>query len=101
MLGRGIIQSTPHYETERKRVERQERERERERERETVSSRPLIHEPFPLLRSCIIGILTVVPLQKESLLIQASTWVVVKIMVPFWVLIIIRHLIFRVPQKGP
>ena len=77
------------------------RERGRERERETVSSRPLIHEPFPLLRSCIIGILTVVPLQKESLLIQASTWVVVKIMVPFWVLIIIRHLIFRVPQKGP
>ena len=28
-------------------------------------------------------------------------WVVVKIMVPFWVLIIIRHLIFRVPTKGP
>ena len=27
-------------------------------------------------------------------------WVVVKVMVPFWVLIIIRHLIFRVPQKG-
>ena len=30
-----------------------------------------------------------------------STWVVVKIMVPFWVLIITRHLIFRVPKKGP
>ena len=28
-------------------------------------------------------------------------WVVVKIMVPFWVPIIIRHLIFRVPKKGP
>ena len=27
-------------------------------------------------------------------------WVVVKIMVPFWVLIIIRHLLFRVPQKS-
>ena len=27
-------------------------------------------------------------------------WVVVKIMVPFWIPIIIRHLIFRVPQKG-
>ena len=27
--------------------------------------------------------------------------VVVKIMVPFWVPIIIRHLIFRVPKKGP
>ena len=29
------------------------------------------------------------------------TWVVVKIMVPVWVLIIIRHLLFRVLQKGP
>ena len=28
-------------------------------------------------------------------------WVVVKIMVPFWVPIAIRHLIFRVPKKGP
>ena len=28
-------------------------------------------------------------------------WVVVKIMVLFWVLIIVRHLIFRVPKKGP
>ena len=28
-------------------------------------------------------------------------WVVVKIMVPLWVPIIIRHLIFRVPKKGP
>ena len=28
-------------------------------------------------------------------------WVVAKIMVPFWVLIFIRHLIFRVPRKGP
>ena len=27
-------------------------------------------------------------------------WVVVKIMVPFWVPIILRHLIFRVPKKG-
>ena len=27
--------------------------------------------------------------------------VVVKIMVPFWVPNIVRHLIFRVPQKGP
>ena len=31
-----------------------------------------------------------------------STWVVVKIMVPVdcWVLVIIRHLIFRVPNRG-
>ena len=28
-------------------------------------------------------------------------WAVVKIMVPVWVLIIIRHLAFRVPKKGP
>ena len=27
--------------------------------------------------------------------------VVVNIMVPFWILIIVRHLIFRVPKKGP
>ena len=26
-------------------------------------------------------------------------WVVVKIMVPFWVPILVRHLIFRVPKK--
>ena len=30
-----------------------------------------------------------------------NMWVVVKNMVPFWVLIIIRHLIFRLPKKGP
>ena len=29
------------------------------------------------------------------------TWVVVKIMVPFWVLVIIRHLMFRAPKRGP
>ena len=28
-------------------------------------------------------------------------WVVVKIMVPCWIPILIRHLIFRVPKKGP
>ena len=28
-------------------------------------------------------------------------WVVVKIMVPFWIPIIIWHLIFREPKKGP
>ena len=28
-------------------------------------------------------------------------WVVVKIMVPFWVPIIIQDLLFRVPKKGP
>ena len=29
------------------------------------------------------------------------TWVGVKTMVPFWVPIIIRRLLFRVPKKGP
>ena len=28
-------------------------------------------------------------------------WVVVQIMVPFWVLSIIRHLLFRGPKRGP
>ena len=32
---------------------------------------------------------------------QHTIWVVVKNMVPFWIPIIIRHLIFRVPKKGP
>ena len=27
--------------------------------------------------------------------------VVVKITVPFWIPVIIRHLMFRVPRKGP
>ena len=32
---------------------------------------------------------------------MTAIWVVVKIRVPFGVLIIMRHLIFRVPKKGP
>ena len=32
---------------------------------------------------------------------QIYKWAVVNIRVPFWVLIIIWHLIFRVPEKGP
>ena len=32
---------------------------------------------------------------------RQTRWVVVKIVVPFWVPIIIRPLIFRVPKKGP
>ena len=41
---------------------------------------------------------------KNGLPFQGSisdTWVVVKIMVPFWVPNIVRHLLFRVPQKEP
>ena len=30
-----------------------------------------------------------------------AMWVVVKIMVPFWVLSIIRHLVLRGPKRGP
>ena len=30
-----------------------------------------------------------------------SMWVVVKIMLPFWVPNIVRHLLFRVLKKGP
>ena len=33
--------------------------------------------------------------------LKASIWVVVKIMVPLWVPIMIRRLLFRVPKKGP
>ena len=32
---------------------------------------------------------------------HVSIWVVVKIMVPLWVPMIIRHLVFGVPKKGP
>ena len=39
-------------------------------------------------------------LQFEDYLPKAE-WVVVRIMVACWVPTIIRHLIFRVPKKGP
>ena len=32
---------------------------------------------------------------------EAVIWVVVKIKVFFWVPIVIRHLLFMVPKKGP
>ena len=31
---------------------------------------------------------------------EGHTWVVVKMMVPFWIPIIMRHLIFRAPKRG-
>ena len=40
-------------------------------------------------------------LELEVWGLRFGIWVVVKIMVHFWIPIIIRHLIFRVPQKGP
>ena len=41
------------------------------------------------------------PGQLQAASAAETIWVVVKIMVPFWVPIIIRPLIFRVPKKGP
>ena len=38
--------------------------------------------------------------QQRLLRAGFNTWVVVKIMVPFWALIIIRPLVFRIPKKG-
>ena len=45
-------------------------------------------------------------LRRDWVLLEGShheepMWVVVKMMVPFWIPIIIRHLILRVPKKGP
>ena len=40
-------------------------------------------------------------LNPKPCTLGACIWVVVKIMVPLWIPIIIRHLIFRVPKKGP
>ena len=39
--------------------------------------------------------------EEDGALALRFIWVVVKNMVPFWVPIIIRPLIFRVPKKGP
>ena len=38
---------------------------------------------------------------KAQTAVASSRWVVVKIRVPFWVPMIIRHLSFRVPKKDP
>ena len=40
------------------------------------------------------------PPTSDTRAILELTWVVVTIRVPFWVLNMIRHLIFRVPKKG-
>ena len=32
---------------------------------------------------------------------EQAMWVVVENRVPFWLMIIIRHLLFRVPKNGP
>ena len=37
----------------------------------------------------------------NAFLLLRSIWVVVKIRVPFCVPNIVRHLLFRVPKKGP
>ena len=54
------------------------------------------------LRSSWIRVVTLKKALKNPCAIDcefACAWVVVKIMVPFWVPIIIRHLLFRVPKK--
>ena len=64
------------------------------------------HEPRVCQKSCIMGSKNCKALQsihhrmcqKESRGF-VSTWVVVKTMVPFWVLNIIRHLVFRDPKR--
>ena len=38
---------------------------------------------------------------KEDVCEELFRWVVVKIRVPFWVPIMVRHLLFRVQKKGP
>ena len=39
-------------------------------------------------------------LRLNLVFVLQGTWVVVKIRVPFWVPILTRHLLFRVPKKG-
>ena len=41
------------------------------------------------------------PGPERTYILGGCIWVVVKIMVPFWVPIIIRHLLFKVPKMGP
>ena len=60
---------------------------------------------FPKMRGTLFGvpivrILLFRVLYWGPLFSETPIWVVVKIMIPFWVLIVMRHLIFRVPQKG-
>ena len=50
---------------------------------------------------CVSVAITTIIIALITVISMVTIWVVVKIMVPFWVLIIIRHLIFRVPKKGP
>ena len=54
----------------------------------------------PLIWLTIIVALLVIP-RLTTHETPSNAWVVVKIMLPFWVLVIIRHPLFRVPKKGP
>ena len=52
----------------------------------------------------MLSLIGVLQRPKRSRVVYRSgyaVWVVVKSMVPFWVLIPIWHRIFRVPKKGP
>ena len=68
--------------------------------RELSSTRPTyVSHSMTAAATAPAGMLTRWMFQVLSDLIDL--WVVVKIMGPFWIPIIIRHLIFRVPKKGP
>ena len=56
-----------------------------------------LHSRIP---SCATEVLSLIA-DEGCMDLEESTWVVVKIMAPFWVLSIIGHLVFRGPQGGP
>ena len=69
---------------------------------------PLVQEPtekegvgLPRFRFGMILDGSWVPIEPQLEEQQGSIWMVVKMMVPFWVLNITRHLVFRGPKKGP
>ena len=66
--------------------------REPEAETSQVRRRTLVVEP---------GLLPRFPGNGRQCTYYIRIWVVVKIMVPFGVPTLIRHLLFRVPKKGP
>ena len=51
-------------------------------------------------KESLIGIQKRAPLSPKPSSLNPK-WVVVKIMFPFWIPIIVRHLIFRVTKRGP
>ena len=68
---------------------------------QTEVRRQLSHVATPWLSCEKLRLLASPPSSRECLQSKQYILVVVKIMVPLWVPIIIRHLIFRVSKKGP